>query len=164
MPNFQPERWEFYDVNLNAVKEEITKNVSMTGGMSKEKWEEHEQFMNLLSEHIRRLDRAPEAGEYDPHQIETKLEVDFSKAQPRFPEVDLDELVDMDKEGDVLILDPEKPQKRLPQVNFDKQIGRTDNEKYVDADNELEEVIITDPINLDMVKKRAVMGGINMDK
>jgi hypothetical protein len=36
-------------------------------------------------------------------------------------------------EGDVLILDPSKPGKRLPDINFDKQKGR-EEEKFMTED------------------------------
>lgn len=150
-----PERWQFYDVNLNAVREEAAKNVLISGKLSQEEFLRHENFMNLLSEHIRRNQPQPEAGDYDAKELRTQLEYDFGKAPSRFPEVDADELFDHDKEGDVLLLEPEKPQRRLPTVRFDKQVGRTDGDKYVDADNELEEVALTDPVELDKVKKRA---------
>lgn len=119
--------------------------------------------MGLLSEHIRRNEPQPEAGDYDAKELKTKMDIDFGKAQQRFPEIDEDELFDKDKEGDVLLLEPEKPQKRLPNVIFEKQVGRNDNEKYVDADNELEEVAITDPVELDKIKKRAPTL-VNMEK
>lgn len=35
---------------------------------------------------------------------------------------------DRDKEGDVLILSPRRPEKRLADISFGKQIGRNDNE------------------------------------
>jgi len=72
--------------------------------------------MNLLSEHIKRNAPAPEAGDYDARELKTKLDIDFAKAEPRFPEVDLDELVDQDKEGDVLLLEPNKQEKKMPNL------------------------------------------------
>ena len=104
-----PERWQFYDVNLNAVREEVAKDIYIAGKYNKDEFEEHERFMDLLGEHIRRQEKQPAVGDYNPHVKETKMDIDFSKAPERFPLVDPDELVDENKEGDVLLLEPEKP-------------------------------------------------------
>lgn len=52
-------------------------------------------------------------------------------------------------EGDILILDPEKLGKRLPQIDFKKMIGRDDLYKI---DEEAEELILAPDI--DLIKKR----------
>jgi len=56
--------------------------------------------------------------------METKIEVDFSKARGREDFMDSEFQNERDKEGDVLILSPKKPEKKLPDIIFDKQIGR----------------------------------------
>jgi hypothetical protein len=54
-----------------------------------------------------------------------------------------------DLEGDVLILDPEKLGKRLPDVNFDKMRGRED----LNVIKEVDEELILEPL-LDLVRKK----------
>ena len=58
----------------------------------------------------------------------------------------------MDKDGDVLILDPEKPGKRLPDIIFDKQIGRKEEFKAEDDIAGKEELIL-EP-NIDVIRRR----------
>ena len=42
---------------------------------------------------------------------------------------------DQDIEGDVLVLDPDKPKKRLPDYQFDKQIGRGEDKMELEDIN-----------------------------
>jgi hypothetical protein len=49
--------------------------------------------------------------------------IDFDKMNTR-PFMDETKKPDLDTDGDVLILDPEKLGKRLPDINFDKMLGR----------------------------------------
>lgn len=58
----------------------------------------------------------------------------------------------MDKEGDVLILDPEKLGKRLPDINFDKMLGRPEPYPIRDENDIGEELILE--VNLDAVRKK----------
>lgn len=45
----QPEKWQFYDVNLDAVRENPTKNVQLApGGKDRDVFMEHEEFMNNM--------------------------------------------------------------------------------------------------------------------
>jgi len=56
-----------------------------------------------------------------------------------------------DMDGDVLVLDPEKIGKRLPNFQFEKQIGRPDLEE--NKDYETDEQLILEP-NIDVIRKR----------
>ena len=58
----------------------------------------------------------------------------------------------MDKDGDVLILDPQRPGKRLPDIIFDKQIGRKEEMK-VDDDIAGKDELILEP-NIDVIRRR----------
>lgn len=73
--------------------------------------------------------------------------LDFGKMLPR-PFLE-DNLIEDDKEGDILILDPEKLGKRLPDINFDKMRGREELNPIKEVDEEL----ILEPV-LDLVRKR----------
>ena len=74
----------------------------------------------MLEAHIKRKNnRRPEHADYDPYKKkeEVKGMVDLDRMLGRFEEKPLDEVDDL--EGDVLVLDPEKLQKRLPNIKFD---------------------------------------------
>lgn len=60
--------------------------------------------------------------------------------------------LDVDKEGDVLILSPKRPEKRMPDIKFDKQIGRRDNELH-DIELDIGDELIIEP-NIDVIRKR----------
>jgi len=61
-------------------------------------------------------------------------------------------LDDRDIDGDVLILEPQKPGKRLPNFKFDKYTGR-EEEKVMTEDINNQEQLLTEP-NVDFVRKR----------
>lgn len=156
-----PGQWKFYEVNLDAVKEEVANNVFIAGGMNKEDFEEREDFLEVLRTYIdRKNNKKPEAGQYDVKRPEKHVpEVDFQKMQSRVPYEDSDE--DVDKEGDVLYLDPRQPEKHVPGIEFSKLEGRgEDNTEFEEAK---EELLISPKI--DAVKKKQGTGGaIPMDK
>jgi hypothetical protein len=60
--------------------------------------------------------------------------------------------LEIEQEGDILILDPAKLGKRLPQIDFNKMIGREELHKI---DEEREELIIEPDI--DVIRKRKPM-------
>lgn len=110
---------------MNAVKEEIAKDIAFGRNLTLEQFVDKHEFHEMLVEHIKRKEKRPAVGTYDPVSPKVNIEVDFSKAQGReIPNYDL--IDDQDIEGDVLILDPDKNKKRLPDIKFDKQTGRTE--------------------------------------
>lgn len=147
-----PEKWKFYDFDLDAVREEIAKDIFLAGNLSKGEFKEREEFIDLLLEHKNRQVKIPPVGAYDPTSPKTQLEHDFSKAQGRFAEAVEDIIgLDVDKEGDVLVLSPKKPEKHFPDIKFDKQLGRRDNEHGLDLD--VNEELIIEP-NLDAIRRK----------
>ena len=63
----------------------------------------------------------PEHGDYDNPYPEYEIEganIDFSKQVGREELREIDEMDEI--EGDILILDPEKLKKRLPDIKFEK--------------------------------------------
>ncbi len=129
--------------------------------MSPTRFKDHEEFMEMLKEHKAREDKIPAVGAYSPHEPETKIEIDFSKAVPREPFKDEGLMEDQDVDGDVLILDPEKPKPHMPNINFDKQVPReVEKVDHEDANNG--EELMLEP-NIDAVKKR-VPNLVNMEK
>ena len=61
---------------------------------------------------------------------------------------------EQDLEGDVLILDPNKPGKRLPEIRFERQIGREEEKIQLEDANNHEELIV-EP-NIDVIRKRKI--------
>ena len=59
--------------------------------------------------------------------------IELDRMLGRFEDEEPNEIEDL--EGDVLILDPEKLQKRLPNIKFDMQLGRPEP-KEPDSDDE----------------------------
>ena len=47
-----PGRWKYYDFDLNAVREEIAKDIYFARKMSPEKFKQKEEFHNALVEHL----------------------------------------------------------------------------------------------------------------
>lgn len=84
--------------------------------MTKEEFEEKESFLDLLHAYLARINhKRPAVGQYDARPIEKHLpEIDFDKMQSRAQYYDEDFEAERDKEGDVLILDPHRPQEHVP--------------------------------------------------
>ena len=114
-----PGRWVYYNVDLDAVRAQVAKDVHFgVKGETSEQFAEREEFQRLLEWYISKMNnRRPEAGDYDKPEEEIRDAVNIAKmvGRPDPKEDDSD-----DQEGDVLILDPEKPQKRLADIKFDK--------------------------------------------
>ena len=95
----------------------------------REGFAEREEFQRLLEEHIKRInERRPEHGDYEQPFKKNEIEgayIDFDRQAGRDEKV-IDS--DSDQEGDVLILDPDKLQQKLPDIKFEKQLGRPEQE------------------------------------
>ena len=66
-----PGKWRFYDFDLDAVREEIAKEITFARNLTPDQFKDKEEFHNLLVEHIKRQDKKPAVGQYDPHKPET---------------------------------------------------------------------------------------------
>ncbi len=66
------------------MREEIVKEISFARNLSFDDFKDKEEFYNLLLEHKKRLEKMPAVGTYDPHSPKTKIDIDFSKALPRW--------------------------------------------------------------------------------
>ena len=64
-PQIEPDTWVYYDVDLDAVRAELAKNVFMSGRMNAVEFKEHSEFLHLLEEHLKRRDKRPEHGDYE---------------------------------------------------------------------------------------------------
>ena len=154
-------RWVFYDVDLDAVRAELAQNIYIGAkDETREEFAEREEFQALLEAHIKRKqERRPEHGDYAKPYTENEIEgayVDFSKQAGREETRDTDDTDD--QEGDVLILDPEKLQKHLPDIKFEKQLGRP--EKEIDELDDKE----GDVLDLEPEKLAKKLPDINFDK
>ena len=101
----------------------------------------------------------PEHGDYEKPHTENEIKganIDFDKQVGRD---DRDREVDDldDQEGDVLILDPEKLKKRLPDIKFEKQLGRP--ETIIDEQDEIE----GDVLDLEPKRPEKRVAEINFD-
>lgn len=116
-----PGRWVYYDVDLDAVRAELARNVYFGAkDEDSEAFKEREEFQQMLEAHIKRKNnRRPEHADYEPYKEkdEAKGLVELDRMLGRFEELPPDEVEDL--EGDVLVLDPDKLQKRLPNIKFD---------------------------------------------
>ncbi len=148
-PQIEPDTWVYYDVDLDAVRAELAQNVFMSGRMNATEFKEHSEFLHLLEEHLKRKDRRPEHGDYEkPFGPEKEVKVPIFDNQSGRNDFE-DDRFEIEQEGDVLILDPAKLGKRLPQIDFKKMTGREDLQKI---DEEKEELILEPDI--DVIKKR----------
>ena len=63
-----PGEWKYYDVDLNAVREQVAQNIYLGGekDLTQEQYLEKENFLNVLSTYLNRVrDKKPEVGQYD---------------------------------------------------------------------------------------------------
>ena len=140
---------------MDAIKEEVSTNVYIGGGvnMGKEEFAEREDFLDVLRTYLdRKNNKKPEAGEYNVKRpdLETHLpDINFDKMQSRAQYYDEDFDDEVDKEGDVLYLDPRQPEKKIPGVGFGKLEGR--GEDFTEFEEEKDEMILNP--NPDFVKK-----------
>jgi len=106
--------------------------------------------LQLLEEHLKRKDRRPEHGDYEnPFGPEKEVKVPIFDTQSGRQDFD-DDRLELEQEGDILILDPAKLGKRLPQIDFKKMIGREELQKI---DEEKEELILEPDINVIKTRK-----------
>lgn len=138
-----PEKWRFYDVNLNAVKEEAAA-ADFARNLIMEEYRENVENHNELIRYLQRRVKKPAVGQYDVRYDAVDPEqagVDFD----RYPERGLDPidrvrllpcsslshnrgsilqgaLLDQSLDGDNLLLNPDKPGKKLAVVDFGKMV------------------------------------------
>ena len=62
-----PEKWTFYDVDLDVVRESLMKNTYIAGsGMNQRQFREREELHLILEDYLKRKnDRRPEHGDYE---------------------------------------------------------------------------------------------------
>ncbi|KRW99078.1 hypothetical protein PPERSA_07331 [Pseudocohnilembus persalinus] len=119
-----PEKWQFYDGNLDSIKEKIGQPISFAGNKDRDEFLEHEDFMNLMKAYFDRQKKMPEGYDVSYKQIDKKLRVPDLQKNLAKDLLDPIEKPEGDYDGDNLILNPDKPKKRLPNINLKLQKGR----------------------------------------
>ena len=157
----KPGRWKFYQVDLDAVREQVATNVYLGGrkDLTKDEYREREDFLKVLHTLLEwRNNKKPEAGTYHPEHPDKHVPgTDFDKVEGRDKYFDQDLEDDMDKEGDVLVLDPRQVPDHVPRIEFSKQVGRggywSDEDREPDHDE-----LLLEP-NADFTKPAQGIGG-----
>jgi hypothetical protein len=147
-----PERWKYYDVNLDAVREEIAKDVNFGAkNENRDEYLERENLQFLLEEHLKRKVKKPDPGTYDPRYPgeEPQDIVAFDKMVGR-DDGKNDDDKELERDGDVLILDPEQIGRHIPGPDFDKALPRPPLFKEPNSDDD---ELIIEP-NVDYIKPR----------
>ena len=154
-----PEHWEFYNANVEATKE----RTDIGGGFANidySKFKLDERDKKILTDYLNMNRRVPDVGYYEPifSLLDEGVAVpDFGRYLDRPKPMTKDELMNIDIDGDNLILDPAKPQKRIGDIDFGKQTGRPQ-----DAPADLDDMNIVEP-NYDPIKPK-VKVLVNMDR
>ncbi|CAI2361097.1 unnamed protein product [Moneuplotes crassus] len=147
-----PERWKFYDQNLDAIKE-VQNAMNFAENLSRDDFISKDEYLKDLEKYKERHTKAPDIYSYDYKEKDTKIQFDFGKLEPRTKYEDKDLLEEFDKEGDMLNLEGDKPKKRIPGFNYDKMKGRFDSEGLLDDDQG--DVLDLNPSNK-LTKKRPI--------
>ncbi|CAD8073214.1 unnamed protein product [Paramecium primaurelia] len=119
-----PEQHKFYDVNMDAIREQLVQDIQLAGkkGRGLKEWLQYFDDMTMFKKYMQRRNKQPEIGEYDVQfkQIDKDLKtVNFN----RYVEIDHDPIQKPDGplDGDNLILNPDKPKPHIPTLDFEKQ-------------------------------------------
>lgn len=78
-----PENWKFYQIDLDAVREQVATNVYLGGAknLTQEEFQEKEEFLDVLHAYLdRKNNKKPEPGTYNARLPEKHLpDIDFDK-------------------------------------------------------------------------------------
>lgn len=117
----KPEHWKFYDGDLDAVRE-VGPKPDFAQNMDIDEFVAHEEYVEARAEFQHKDEKMPEAGDYHPKKPQEKVPGgDFWKGEARDPFQDADMDAEFDREGDVLVLNGDKPKPHLPGINLDKK-------------------------------------------
>ena len=83
-----PGQWRFYDYDMGAIREEVAKEITFSKNLTRDQFNDKEEFYQLLVEHNIRQEKRPAVGHYDITIPSSAIEVDFSKAKGRNEYVD----------------------------------------------------------------------------
>lgn len=152
-----PEKWRFYDPNLDAIKE-VQQAHDFAENLKRDEFINRDEYLKDYEEFKQRHNKVPDIYSYDYQEKDTKIPFDFGKLVPRVKYEDSALLLEFDKEGEVLILDPDKPKKRIPGFEFAKMKDRFQPDGLLEEDHKL----ILDPS--DKLTKKRPITLVNIDK
>lgn len=156
---FAPEQWKFYDRN-EQIRFDRAPQISFapTPYENFAEYEKDQEILSRINMKLRGEWNTPTVGSYDPDPIAARVPAyDFGKATSRDPTYSED-IQDEDKEGDILILNPEKKYKVPMLVNMDKSTGRETEEN----EGEYETELLLNP-KFEVIQKKVPMF-VNMGK
>ena len=155
-----PEKWKFYDPNLDAIKE-VQQQYDFAQNLKLDEFIEKEEFNRDVEEYKRRHEKQPGVYSYDPQEPDTKILYDFGKREPRYKFEDNNFLEDFENKGDVLVLNPDKIKKRAPGFEYAKMKDRFDIDLTVDDTDHYQELNLEPS---DKLTKKRVVSLVNIDK
>lgn len=118
-----PEHWKYYDDNLDMIKE-VPAAHTFGSNLTLEERLKTDLERKQKEEFDHRNYKEADMTTYDPFVKNTKIPFDFGIRADRF---NFEDDQDLDKEGDVLILDGDKAKKRIPGFDIDKMTKRFDD-------------------------------------
>jgi hypothetical protein len=154
------EKWKYYDVNLDAIRE-IQQPHDFAQNLDRKEFLDKAEYLQDLEELKARHEKAPDIYTYSPKEKDTKLLFDFGLREGRYKYEDKDLLDEFDQAGDVLILDGDKPRKRIPGFEYAKMKDRFPDDLLAD-DNYQDKQLILDPS--DKLTKKRAFTLVNIDK
>eukprot|EP01017_Pseudomicrothorax_dubius_P035619 TRINITY_DN5021_c0_g1_i1.p1 TRINITY_DN5021_c0_g1~~TRINITY_DN5021_c0_g1_i1.p1 ORF type:complete len:329 (-),score=69.09 TRINITY_DN5021_c0_g1_i1:11-997(-) len=154
------EHWKFYDVDINVVKEATAWQIALAKNLTREEYLIREEDYNEFKAYLGRQRKHPQVGQYRPRYklLDKRAPVpDFEKYPERKAESDYG---DEPREGDVLLLSPDKLKPHLQTIDLGKLGGRPRDEPlFVDED---QEQLVLAPL-YELVRRR-VPNLVNMAK
>ena len=132
------EQWKHYDVNLDAYKE----NGKIGGKFAAENLEKFklkEKEKEMLINYLNLNHRVPDPGFYEPifQLIESGVPVPkFERYLERSRIMTREEVLNTEADGDMLVLEPERPRPHMGGPNFDRGTGREEKQRE-EMDEEL---------------------------
>ena len=78
-----PGKWIFYDYDLDAIREQVGKEIAFAKGLEPAVFKEKEEFHEMLVEHLKRQEKRPAVGQYNTDLPDTQIPIDFGKAVGR---------------------------------------------------------------------------------
>ena len=153
------EQWNFYDFTANNKFEKVPQTTIAPVEFSEFKdYEKDKEILSKINKRLRGETNLPTVGTYDPEPVKERPPAyEFGKGVSRDPTYNGD-ILEEDKEGDVLILEPYVKAKVPMLVNMDKAVGRPDPIE----DNDYKSFLLLEP-KIDITKKKVPMF-VNMDK
>ena len=124
-----PEHWMFYDGDLNKVRAQIAKNVLFGEGLSFQEYQIYAKRLAAFKNLMQQRRKIPDALEYEVNYdaLDPHIEGFDMKNKPEKTLIDPIIKQEGEVDGDNLILQPNKLEKKLPDIHFQKMLGREED-------------------------------------